>query len=245
MRKLIKIFLFVLCMVTVICVVSGCGDTEQNNNSVSDTNTTENKESSNDNVESETSENESIVAESIENESDNTKENTENQNNSKVLVAYFSATGTTKEIAETMADVLSADLYEIIPKEPYTGKDLNYNDSNSRSSIEMNDKSSRPEISGSLENMENYDIIFLGYPIWWDEAPHIIYTFIESYDFSNKTIVPFCTSASSGIGTSAENVHSSVSDGGVWLDGDRLESNSSREDIAEWISSLGLGVEIQ
>ena len=237
MRKLIKTFLFVLCIVTMVCLVSGCGNTEQNNNSVSDTNTTEN-----DNIESETSENKSAADESTENESDDIKENTDNQNKSKVLVAYFSATGTTKQVAETMSDILSADLYEIVPKEPYTDDDLNYSNNDSRTSIEMNDNSSRPEISGSLENMENYDVIFLGYPIWWGEAPHIIYTFMESYDFSGKTIIPFCTSGSSGIGASAENVHSSVSDGGVWLDGDRLESGSSREDIEKWIDGLDLDV---
>lgn len=236
MRKLIKIFLFVLCMVTAVCLV-GCGNTEQNNNSVSDTNTAKN-----DNIESETSENKSTVGESAENESDDTKENMDNQNKSKVLVAYFSATGTTKRAAETIAETVSADLYEIVPKEPYTDDDLDYSKSDSRTSIEMNDNSSRPEISGSLENMENYDVIFLGYPIWWGEAPHIIYTFMESYDFSSKTIIPFCTSASSGIGASAENVHSSVSDGGVWLDGDRLESSSSREDIEKWIDGLDLVV---
>lgn len=241
MRKLIKIFLFVLCIAVVMCIVSGCSDTkntEQNNNYVSDTNVTENN---NDNAELKTSENENVTAENAENETDNAKD-TDSQNNSKVLVAYFSATGTTKKVAETISNVLSADIYEIVPKEPYTDDDLNYSNNNSRTSIEMNDNSSRPEISGSLENIGNYDVIFLGYPIWWGEAPHIIYTFMESYDFSSKTIIPFCTSGSSGIGSSAENLHSSVSDGGIWIDGDRLESNSSREDIEKWIDGLGLGV---
>jgi len=225
MIKLIKIFLSVLCIMT---IVTGCSNTEQNNVSTAEnnTNTTEN-----DNIEQETSENESIT---------NTKEN-----KSKVLVAYFSATGTTKKVAETMADVLSADLYEIAPKEPYTDADLDYNNNDSRSSIEMNDDSSRPEFLSNFNNMSNYDIVFLGYPIWWSEAPHIIYTFIESYDFSGKTIIPFCTSASSGIGSSAEDVHSSVSDGGIWLNGNRLNGNSSREDISKWIESLGLEIEIK
>jgi len=232
MRKLSKIFLFVLCITTIVCVVSGCSNTGENNTSISKTNT---NTTENDNIESETSENESII-------NGNTKENTDNENKSNVLVAYFSVTGTTKHVAETITDVLSADLYEITPKEPYTDDDLDYNNNDSRSSIEMNDDSSRPEISGSLENMEDYDVIFLGYPIWWGEAPHIIYTFMESYDFSGKTIIPFCTSASSSIGASAENVHSSVSDGGVWLDGDRLESSLSREDIEKWIDGLNLDV---
>jgi len=228
MRKLLKTFLFVLCITTIVCVVSGCSNTGENNTST----TTEN-----DNIKSETSESESIM-------NNNTNKKTDNENESNVLVAYFSATGTTKRVAETMADILSTDLYEIIPKEPYTDDDLDYNNNDSRSSIEMNDDSSRPEISGSLESMGDYDIIFLGYPIWWGKAPHIIYTFMESYDFSGKTIVPFCTSASSGIGVSAENIHSSVSDSGVWLEGDRLDGNSSREDIVKWINSIDLDVEV-
>ena len=108
---------------------------------------------------------------------------------SKVLVAYFSATGTTEGVAEHIANGLNADIYEIIPEEPYTDADLNYNDSNSRSTIEMNDKASRPAISGSVENMEQYDTVFIGYPIWWGEAPRIVSTFVESYDFSGKTMV--------------------------------------------------------
>ena len=239
MRKAIKTFLFILSVMTLLCIVSGCGATEQNSASVpeTDTNITDN------NTESRVSENESIVNES--NTDDSTEKNTDGENKPHILVAYFSATGTTKKVAETTANVISADLYEITPKEPYTDNDLDYGNSSSRTSVEMNDNSSRPEISGTVENMEDYDIIFLGYPIWWGEAPHIIYTFMESYDFSGKTIIPFCTSASSGIGSSAENIHSSISDGGMWLDGDRLNGSSSRNDIAEWINGLDLGVNVQ
>lgn len=161
----------------------------------------------------------------------------------KVLVAYFSATNTTKGIAELIADGLSADIYEIVPEEPYTDADLNYNDNNSRSTIEMNDPSARPVISGSVTNMEQYDIVFIGYPIWWGKAPRIIDTFMESYEFAEKTIVPFCTSGSSGIGSSATNLHNLCADNVTWLDGARLGGNSSREDIVEWINDLGLGVE--
>ncbi len=240
MRKLVKILLFALCMTMMICVISGCGSTEQYYGSVpqGDTNTVEI-----DNIKSESSEDKTIISES--DIDSNSAENTDNKNSSNILVAYFSATGITKGVAENIAGTLSADLYEIVPKELYSSEDLDYNDNNSRSSIEMNDKSSRPEISESLENIENYDVIFLGYPIWWGEAPHIIYTFMESYDFSEKTIIPFCTSASSGIGASAENIHSVVSDNAVWLEGDRLSGNSSREDIANWINDLGLDVKAQ
>lgn len=157
----------------------------------------------------------------------------------KVLVAYFSATGTTKGVAERIADGLNADLYEIVPEEPYTDADLNYNDNSSRSTVEMNDSDARPEISGSVENMDQYDIVFLGYPIWWSDAPRIMSTFVESYDFSGKTVVPFCTSGGSGIGSSASNLEKLTS-GAAWLDGKRLNGSDSQDTVMEWINSLGL-----
>ncbi|MCM1054723.1 MAG: flavodoxin [Bacteroides sp.] len=160
----------------------------------------------------------------------------------KVLVAYFSATGTTKALAEYAADAMKADIYEIVPAQPYTSADLNYNDKNSRSTKEMNDTNSRPEINGSVSDMSDYEIIFLGYPIWWGEAPRIIDTFMESYDFSGKTVVPFCTSSSSGMGSSAKNLHSLADSSVNWLDGARLKSNSSRGDMVSWINGLGLDV---
>ena len=157
----------------------------------------------------------------------------------KVLVAYFSATGTTKGVAERIADGLNADLYEIVPQQPYTEADLNYRDNNSRSTVEMNDPDARPEISGSVENMAQYDIVFLGYPIWWYDAPRIMSTFVESYDFSGKTIVPFCTSGGSGIGSSASNLEKLTS-GAIWLDGNRLSGSDSQDTVMEWVNSLGL-----
>ena len=159
----------------------------------------------------------------------------------KVLVAYFSATGTTKGVAERIADGLNADRYEIVPKQPYTDDDLNYRDSNSRSTVEMNDPDARPEISGSVENMDQYDIVFLGYPIWWYDAPRIMSTFVESYDFSGKTIVPFCTSGGSGIGSSALNLEKLTS-GATWLDGNRLSGSASQDTVMEWVNSLGLNL---
>lgn len=168
-------------------------------------------------------------------------ENDATEESKKVLVAFFSATNTTEGVAEYVADSLGADLYEIVPEDPYTDADLNYNDDNSRSTIEMNDPSSRPAISGSVENMEQYDIVFIGYPIWWGEAPRIVSTFMESYDFSGKTIVPFCTSGGSGIGSSAANLEK-LTDGAQWLSGKRLNGNSSRDEIVAWVNSLGLDV---
>lgn len=159
----------------------------------------------------------------------------------KILVAYFSATNTTEGVAKEIADSLSADLYEIMPEEPYTDADLNYNDDNSRSTIEMNDPAVRPAISGSVENMEQYNIVFIGYPIWWSEAPRIMSTFVESYDFSGKTIVPFCTSGGSGVGLSAANLEA-LTEGAEWLSGTRLNGGSSHEEIADWVNGLGLDI---
>lgn len=178
---------------------------------------------------------------SAENSTD--KENTDNQDvqDHKVLVAYFSATGTTKGVAEHIANGLNADIYEIVPEDPYTDADLNYNDNNSRTTIEMNDPNARPAISGSVENMEQYDIIFVGYPIWWGEAPRIVSTFMESYDFSGKTIVPFCTSGGSGIGSSASNLERLTS-GATWLDGRRLNDSDSQDTVMEWVNSLDLNL---
>ena len=161
---------------------------------------------------------------------------------SKVLVAYFSATNTTKGVAEHIANGLNADIYEIVPEDPYTDADLNYNDNNSRTTIEMNDPDARPAISGSVENMDQYDIVFIGYPIWWGDAPRILSTFVESYDFSGKTIVPFCTSGGSGIGSSASNLEQLTS-GATWLSGRRLNGSDSQNTVMEWVNSLGLNFE--
>ena len=157
----------------------------------------------------------------------------------KVLVAYFSATGTTEGVAEHIATRLNAELYEIVPEQPYTSADLDWNDNDSRSTIEMNDPNARPAISGSVENMEQYDVVFIGYPIWWYDAPRIVSTFMESYDFSGKTIVPFCTSGGSGIGSSASNLEKLTSNA-EWLEGQRLNGSDSQEEVMEWVNSLGL-----
>lgn len=159
------------------------------------------------------------------------------EENMKILVAYFSATNTTEAVAEHIANGLGADIYEIVPEEPYTSDDLNYNDKNSRTSIEMNDPDARPAISGSVEDMAQYDVIFLGYPIWWGEAPRIIRTFVESYDFSGKTIIPFCTSGGSGLGSSASELEKLTS-GAEWLEGRRFSGGASENTVMEWVNSL-------
>ena len=156
----------------------------------------------------------------------------------KVLVVYFSATNTTRPLAEYAAGMLHAGLYEIVPEIPYTDADLAYY-TNGRADLEQNDPSARPGISGGVENMEDYDIIFIGYPIWHGQAPRIISTFLESYDFSGKTIVPFCTSHSSGIGSSDTNLHA-LADRANWLPGRRFSGETTKSEIADWIDSLGL-----
>ena len=156
-----------------------------------------------------------------------------------ILIAYFSATNNTENIANLLNEILDADLYEIVPETPYTSDDLNYNDSSSRSSQEMNDPDARPAISGSVDNMEQYDVIFLGYPIWWGEAPRIINTFLESYDLSWKTIAPFCTSASSPMGSSATSLQG-LTGSATWLDGQRFSGGASSSEVQSWVDSLNL-----
>ena len=158
---------------------------------------------------------------------------------SSTLVAYFSATGNTENIANHLTAILGADLYEIAPAEPYSDDDLNYNASNCRANQEQNDPDARPAIDGGVDNMENYEVIFLGYPIWWGEAPRIISTFLESYDLTGKTIVPFCTSGSSGIRSSAEPL-AVLAESATWLEGARFNPGASQEEVAAWVDGLGL-----
>ena len=146
-----------------------------------------------------------------------------------VLVAYFSGTGTTEGVAENLVTALGsdvADLYEITPEEPYTAADLDYTNSNCRSVREQQDPDVRPAISGSGENMAQYDIVFLGYPIWNNDAPRIIYTFLESEELSGKTIIPFCTSGGSGISNSVSNIRG-LADDATWLDGRRCNGSDT------------------
>ena len=156
----------------------------------------------------------------------------------KTLVVYFSCTGTTELVAEYITEILGADSYQIVPEDPYTEADLAYY-TNGRADQEQNDPDVRPAISGGLENMDEYGTIFLGYPIWHGQAPRIISTFLESYDFSGKMIVPFCTSHSSGIGSSADNLHN-LADKAKWVNGRRFETGTSRSTIEEWIGELEL-----
>ena len=156
-----------------------------------------------------------------------------------VLVAYFSNTGNTESVANTIAQATDGDIYEIVPSEPYTDEDLDYNNDNSRANIEQSDPDARPFIDGVVENMNEYDTVFIGYPIWWGDAPKIMCTFVEGYDFTDKTIVPFCTSGGSGISTSEDTLEGLAGEGN-WLEGRTFDRNASVDDINEWLVSIGL-----
>lgn len=134
----------------------------------------------------------------------------------KVLVAVFSASGVTKRVGEEIARIAGADFFEIVPKEIYTDDDLNWTNKKSRSSVEMNDTSARPEIAREVSDIASFDKVIIGFPIWWGVAPRIIETFLESYDFSGKTIIPFCTSGGSGVGRSDEELHKNVKGDAKW-----------------------------
>ena len=152
---------------------------------------------------------------------------------SKALVAYFSASGVTAKVAEKMAGAIGADLYEIKPEQTYTDADLNWQDKQSRSSVEMNDRSSRPAIGNKVENMEHYDTVFVGFPIWWYREPSIIDTFMEAYNFDGKTVIPFATSGGSGLGDSAKNMQK-LAKGATVIDGKRFGSGASADELGAW-----------
>lgn len=168
------------------------------------------------------------------------KKNDQPKETTDILVAYFSCTGTTKTLAEYAAEYLNADLYEIKAETSYSSEDLDYNTSDSRANKEQNDSSARPAIHEKVENMAQYQTVVLAYPIWWGQAPRIISTFLESYDFNDKTIVPFCTSHSSGIGSSDTNLHSLISDNVNWKNGRRFAAGTSKKEITQWLDEEGV-----
>lgn len=158
------------------------------------------------------------------------------------LVIYFSRTGNTEKIAEYLIDITNADSYVIEAAVPYSDADIKYQDDNCRANKEQNDKTVRPEIANPIDSIDSYDTIFLGYPIWWGQEPRIIDTFLESYDFSDKTVIPFCTSASSGIATSEKNIKALVPIGNQ-LEGRRFSSGATKEDVKAWYDTLPLNDE--
>lgn len=254
-----------LLMMSCLCIsLAACGNQQTADSSVTETENTANEETdvadtevtpeaeTTPEAEAESTEAESAEAESTEaaegTDAEETTEDTEATENEETdetaaaeenttLVVYFSNTGNTRAIAELIASGVGADTYEIVAAVPYTEADLDYGDNNSRSTVEMGDPSARPEISGSIENIEQYDTIYIGYPIWWGEAPRILSTFVESYDFTDKTVIPFCTSSSSGMGSSGSRL-AELAGSGNWLDGQRFSGSESADEVMEWVNSL-------
>ena len=157
---------------------------------------------------------------------------------SSVLVVYFSGKGTTRGVAERLASVTGGELYEIVPAQPYTDGDQNYNDPESRTSLEQNDPDARPELAGESIDPTEYATVYLGYPIWWGQAPRILSAFVESHDFSGCTVIPFCTSGSSPIGSSGKTLADQAGTG-TWLEGRRFEGGVSGADLTAWVDSMG------
>lgn len=160
-------------------------------------------------------------------------------NDNDTIVVYFSRTNNTEKIANYIIDYTDSDSYEIEATVPYSDADIAYNNSSCRANQEQNDKTARPEIANPIESLDSYDVIYLGYPIWWGEEPRIIDTFLESYDFSDKTVIPFCTSASSGITTSEKNI-SNLVDIGNQLEGKRFSASTSQSEVEQWIDGLNI-----
>lgn len=158
---------------------------------------------------------------------------------SRKLVAYFSASGVTAKVAESLSEAIGADLYEIEPEIPYTKVDLNWMDKQSRSTLEMNDPASRPAIKGMRDNMDDYDTVFVGFPIWWYVAPTIINTFLENYDLTGKTIIPFATSGGSGMGKTNEKLYLSCPNSKL-IEGKVFKKSASKSELAAWVDSLKL-----
>ena len=164
-------------------------------------------------------------------------ETPEQSENKDTVVVYFSATGTTKGVAEKIAAVTDADIFELIPAEPYSAADLDWNDKNSRTTIEMNDPDVRPAIANDDIELDGYSTMYIGYPIWWGDAPRIISTFVEAHNFDGITVIPFCTSGGSGIGRSGDNLALQAGSGN-WLKGERLTANVSEDELQNWINGL-------
>ena len=164
------------------------------------------------------------------------KTESKSMDGAKILVAYFSATGTTERVAGEIAEATGGQLYEIVPEKEYTSADLNWNDDRSRSSVEMNNPESRPSLGGSPVDVAAYGVVFIGYPIWWDQAPRIVNTFIESHDLKGKTVIPFATSGGSGISNSVDVLKKTYP--GLNIQEGKLLNNASSATIRSWLDNL-------
>ena len=233
-----KKFIALLMGLTLVFSFTACGNTSPSNSSQNETSVDEQETS-----QSEASAEETFATENTESdasESELPSDLETEPENGKTLVVYYSATGNTEEAANYIATATNADVFELEPKDPYTDADLDWTDDNSRVVYEHDNPDARDIelVAATVSDWESYDTVFIGYPIWWGQAPKIIYTFLESYSFSGKTIVPFCTSGSSEIGSSVENLHDLVSEDVTWFSGTRLDSTMSKEALAEWVDTL-------
>ena len=239
MKKIKTLFAFLM-IFTMVLGLDGTSSaqTSEVQNTSEETVTTAEKESDDNSAATEETSDTAAGADSTDDHA--SAENTSAEDttaHSDVLVAFFSATGTTKGVAERIAAVTGGDLYEILAADPYTADDLNYNDRSSRSTSEQNDKNARPEIGSVDLSLEGYTTIYLGFPIWWGEEPRILDTFVEKYSFEGITVIPFCTSGGSGIGRSGPNMEA-LAGTGTWLEGKRFSGNVSEADLQSWIDGL-------
>lgn len=227
MKKLILSMLATLCMLS----FTSCGNTDSSSSSAAQAAAKKEVQAQ----QTEQLDEEKAVPEQTEEQSKNA--DTKKSSGRDTIVVYFSATGTTKGVAERIAGAADADIFELIPAEPYSDADLDWNDSGSRTTIEMNDPDVRPEIANDTVDLSGYTTVYLGYPIWWGDAPRIMSTFVEAHDFSGKTVIPFCTSGGSGIGRSGSNLASQAGSGN-WLEGGRLDAGISDSEIQDWINDM-------
>ena len=210
----------IVLIIAIVVIVIGVGFWFISSNNNSNTNTTDNHK------------NNEIQKDKI---PENTNDS-ETINNKKIAIIYFSATGTTKKIATYIKNATGGDLIEIVPKEKYTDNDLNYGNNNSRANKEQNDSKARPEILNNI-NTDSYNVIYLGYPIWWGDVPKIILTFLDNYNLNDKTIIPFCTSGSTGISDSLstlKNYNKNVN----WMDGKRFSASATQDELTNWVNGL-------
>lgn len=225
MRKW-NIGLFCLCIAFFLVA---CDQTSTNSDATGDDSTPEYSQAEN-------------ISQNPEDEPENSDVSVQPESKSNILVAYFSRTGNTAPLAEYAAEITEADIYEIVPEVPYTDDDIAYQVNDCRANLEQNDDTCRPAVSSAVINMEGYDVVFIAFPIWWGKEPRIIDTFMDTYDFSGKTLIPFCTSGSSGIGTAESNLHAMTDETARWLDGARFAAGTSKNTMEEWINSLMLSV---
>lgn len=247
MKKILSIF--IVC--AIVFSFAGCNNNETENgesivssssseiqSSEAGSSTPESSEAGSSTPESSTPESSEVESSTPESSQSQEPENTE-PTAAKALVVYFSATGTTEAVAEALTETQNADVYEIIPDQPYTDADLNYNDRTSRATVEQNDASARPSISGGVSNIGDYDVIYVGFPIWWGDMPRIMFTFFDSYDLSGKTIAPFATSGGSGISGAVRSIEGLEPTATV-TSGLLANGSNTADMISQWLDSIGL-----